>query len=439
MGLVDLDSIRDALSRVDPVVLAGKVTRATGLVLHATLPRVSLGTACDISIEGGDVVRAEVVGFEGNSALLMPVGDVQGIREGAKVVPRGSASEVKVHDGLLGRVVDADLHPLDGMPVADAPEVAVPLHRAAPNAMTRRRIERPLSTGIRVLDTCLTLGEGQRVGIMAGAGVGKSVLLGMLARNADADVIVVGLIGERGREVREFVERDLGPEGLARSIVVVATGDQSPLMRTRAALAATAVAERHRDQGKRVLLLMDSLTRVSMAHREIGLAAGEPPTSKGYPPSVFTALPKLVERSGMGDVGAGSITAVYTVLVEGDDLSDPVADAARAALDGHWVLSRDLAGAGHFPAVDVLQSVSRVMNDIVDDSHVQMARNARTVLSVHRQARDLLDVGAYVHGSNPKIDHALAHIDKLNAVLRQEPLDITPYDTAQLRLMEALQ
>ncbi|MCP4501356.1 MAG: FliI/YscN family ATPase [Deltaproteobacteria bacterium] len=439
MGLVDLDSIRETLSQVESVVLAGKVTRATGLVVHATLPRVSLGTACDIFVGKDEPIRAEVVGFEGSSALLMPVGEVQGIREGARVVPRGNASQVRVHDGLLGRVVDANLEPIDDLGALDN-DVGerVPLHRTPPNAMRRKRIERPLTTGVRVLDSLLTLGEGQRVGIMAGAGVGKSVLLGMLARSAEADIIIVGLIGERGREVREFVERDLGPEGLARSIVVVATGDTSPLVRVRAALAATAAAEHYRDEGKKVLLLMDSLTRVSMAHREIGLAAGEPPTSKGYPPSVFTALPKLVERSGMGEINAGSITAVYTVLVEGDDLSDPIADAARAALDGHWILSRDLAGAGQFPAVDVLQSVSRVMNDIADDTHLELSRNARAVLAVHKEARDLLDVGAYVAGSNAKIDHAIAHIDKLNAVLRQSPNDVTPFDMAKHKLMEAL-
>jgi len=286
--------------------------------------------------------------------------------------------------------------------------------------MTRRRISEPMPLGIRAIDTCLTLGEGQRVGVMAGPGVGKSVLLGMVARHAKADVIVVGLVGERGREVREFVERDLGPAGLLRSVVVVGTADEPPVVRVRAAMAATAVAEYFRSQGKKVLLLIDSLSRVAMAQREIGLAAGEPPTSKGYPPSVFAALPKLVERAG-NDAGKGSITAMYTVLAEGDDLADPVVDAARAALDGHLVLSRKLASAGHFPAIDVLASVSRVMTDVVSPAHRDLAGAAREVLSAYREAADLIEVGAYVAGSNPRVDHALKCVGPLNAFLRQAP------------------
>jgi flagellum-specific ATP synthase len=285
--------------------------------------------------------------------------------------------------------------------------------------MSRQRISRPLVLGIRSIDACLTCGEGQRLGIMAGPGIGKSILLGMLARSADADVIVVGLVGERGREVREFVERDLG-NGLARSVVVVATADESPLVRVRAGMAATAVAEFFRDQGKRVLLLIDSLSRVAMAQREIGLAAGEPPTSRGYPPSVFAMLPRLVERAGNGE-GRGSITAMYTVLAEGDDLTDPVVDASRAALDGHIVLSRNLANAGHFPAVDVLGSVSRVMNDVVAPDHRMLARRVRDVLAAYKDAADLIEVGAYVGGTNPRVDAALLCINEVNAFLRQEP------------------
>ncbi len=284
--------------------------------------------------------------------------------------------------------------------------------------MGRRRIAAPLELGIRALDAFLTAGEGQRLGIMAGPGVGKSVLLGMLARNAAADVIVVGLVGERGREVREFVERDLGPEGLRRSVVVVATGDESPLVRVRAAMAATAVAEFFRERGKKVLLLVDSLSRVAMAQREIGLAAGEPPTSRGYPPSVFALLPRLIERAG-NDAGPGSITALYTVLAEGDDLNEPVSDAARAALDGHVVLSRKLANAGHFPAIDVLASISRVMTDVVTAGHKELALSARELLAAYRESADLIEVGAYAAGSNPRVDRAIRCRDTLSAFLRQ--------------------
>jgi flagellum-specific ATP synthase len=359
------------------------------------------------------------VGFSKNRALLMPFGDVAGVGEGCPVWPRSAGADLPVGEALLGRVVDAAMRPVDGKP-APALSKRTPLYAAPPHAMTRRRISRPLALGIRSLDACLTCGEGQRVGIMAGPGLGKSVLMGMLARSADADVIVVGLVGERGREVREFVERDLGPVGLARSVVVVATADEPPLVRVRAAVAATAVSEYFRARGKKVLLLVDSLSRVAMAQREIGLAAGEPPTSRGYPPSVFAALPRLVERAG-NDAGNGSITAMYTVLAEGDDLADPFVDAVRAALDGHIVLSRKLANAGHFPAVDVLASVSRVMTDIATPAHRQLAAEARDVLATYRDSADLIEVGAYVAGSNPRVDRALRSVHMVNALFRQAP------------------
>jgi flagellum-specific ATP synthase len=334
------------------------------------------------------------------------------------VVPRESAAEVPVGPGLLGRVVDAGMRPIDGLPPPRLDHRAA-LNGRPPPAMRRRRISRPLALGIKSIDALLTVGEGQRLGVLAGPGVGKSVMLGMVARHASADVIVVALVGERGREVRDFVERDLG-EGLARSVVVVATADEPPLVRVRAAMAATSVAEHFRAQGLKVLLLVDSLSRVCMAQREIGLAAGEPPTSKGYPPSVFAMMPRLVERAGTDD-GPGSITALYTVLAEGDDLTDPVVDAAKAILDGHVVLSRRLASAGHFPAIDVLQSVSRVMNDVASPEHLELARAAREVLATYRESADLVEVGAYVHGSNPRVDHALRCINELNAFLRQRP------------------
>jgi len=437
VSLLNLEKVKRALDNAEPLVMAGRVTRASGIIVEAALPNVAVGTSCEIVATGGRSVAAEVVGFSGSQALLMPFGDVKGIGEGCAVFPRASAGEVGAGEALLGRVVDAAMKPVDGLgPIKLQGRVA--LHAPPPPAMTRRRISRPLVLGIRSIDSFLTCGEGQRLCVMAGPGVGKSVLLGMLARSADADVIVCGLIGERGREVREFVERDLGPEGLARSAVIVATSDESPLVRVRAAMAATSVAEYFRARGKRVLLLVDSLSRVAMAQREIGLAAGEPPTSRGYPPSVFAMLPRLVERAG-NDGGPGSITAFYTVLAEGDDLSDPVVDAARAALDGHIILSRKLAGAGHFPAVDVLGSVSRVMNDIVDQDHKALAREGRDVLSAYRESADLVEVGAYVAGSNPRVDRAIRCIDGLNAVLRQDPEDRFSMSETMSGLQQALQ
>lgn len=434
MGGLDLDRIKRSLGSSDPVVVQGRIVRATGLVIEASLPRVGLGTACEIRADGGRVVQAEVVGFNGSTVLLMPFGDMEGICEGCPVVPRASAGEIPVGEALLGRVVDAKMSPIDGGPGLALKE-RQRLSSPPPSAMGRRRIASPMVLGIRALDACLTLGEGQRMGIMAGPGVGKSVLLGMVARHAKADIIVVGLIGERGREVREFVERDLGPEGLKRSVVVVATGDEPPLVRVRAGMAATAVAEYFRARGKRVMLLMDSLSRIAMAQREIGLAAGEPPTSKGYPPSVFAALPRLVERAG-NDSGRGSITALYTVLAEGDDLTDPVTDAARAALDGHIVLSRKLANAGHFPAVDVLSSVSRCMTDITTPAHRDLAATVRDLLAAYREAADLIEVGAYQHGSNPRVDRALACMGQINALLRQPPSDHCALEQT-LRQLEA--
>ncbi|MEA2696595.1 MAG: flagellum-specific synthase [Myxococcales bacterium] len=432
-----VERVRKALAETDTMVVSGKVTRASGIIVEAMLPGVAVGTACVIETGAGKLISAEVVGFSRSRALLMPFGELAGIGEGCPVWPRASAAEMPVGEALLGRIVDAAMRPVDGGPPLTLNK-SIPLNAPPPHAMARRRISRPLLLGIRAMDACLTCGEGQRVGIMAGPGVGKSVLLGMMARSASADVIVVGLVGERGREVREFVERDLGPQGLARSVVVVATADESPLVRVRAAMAATSVAEYFRGRGKKVLLLLDSLSRVAMAQREIGLAAGEPPTSRGYPPSVFAALPRLVERAG-NDSGEGSITAMYTVLAEGgDDMSDPVADAARAALDGHVVLSRKLANAGHFPAIDVLASVSRVMTDIVSADHNRLAREAREVLSTYRESADLIEVGAYVAGTNPRVDRALRSINAVNALFRQEPNARFTFDETLTGLKAAL-
>jgi flagellum-specific ATP synthase len=433
---LDLERLRRSLSASETVVVQGKILRASGLIIEASLPRVALGTACEIRAVGGRNVQAEVVGFNGATALLMPLGDMEGICEGCTVVPRASAGDLPVGEALLGRVVDARMAPIDGGPPLVLKD-RVRLSAPPPPAMARRRIARPMVLGIRSLDGCLTLGEGQRLGVMAGPGVGKSVLLGMIAQHAQAEVIVVGLIGERGREVREFVERDLGAEGLRRSVVVVATGDESPLVRVRAGMAATAIAEYHRAKGRRVMLLIDSLSRIAMAQREIGLAAGEPPTSKGYPPSVFAALPRLVERAG-NDAGEGSITALYTVLAEGDDLADPVADAARASLDGHVVLSRKLANSGHFPAVDVLASVSRCMTDVTSPTHRELATAVRDLLAAYRDSSDLIEVGAYQPGSNARVDRALACMPQLTALLKQGPAQRFTLDETLKQLAAAV-
>ena len=418
MSATDIDRVRRVLASSAPLPVTGRVIRAAGVVVEASLPRVAMGAQCEIQLDGEEKLLAEVVGITAGHALLLPFGDLRGIREGCTVIQRGGAAEIPVGDALLGRVVDARMRPIDGGPPLLL-RARARLDQTPPPAMSRRRIAAQLHTGVRVLDACLCIGEGQRVAVMAGPGVGKSVLLGMLARHSGADVIVVGLIGERGREVREFVERDLGP-GLARSVVVVATGDEPPLLRLRAAQAATALAESFRARGKKVLLLIDSLSRVAMAQREVGLAAGEPPTSKGYPPSVFATLPRLVERAG-NDSGPGSITAFYTVLAEGDDLTDPVADAVRAALDGHIILSRKLAESGHFPSIDVLQSVSRVLTDVVGPPQKEAAREARDLLAAHREAADLIEVGAYAAGSNPRVDRALKVLPMLRRFLQQAP------------------
>ena len=436
MSLYDREALRRILDETDPTPLTGTVVRATGLIVEATLPRIPVGTACEIRTEDGQLVLAEVVGFAGGVARLMPLSEIQGIGEGCDVVPRAAADRVPVGDELLGRVVDASLRPVDGGPTPLLRGRAPP-HAVPPAALHRRRVTAPLTLGIRSIDACLTVGEGQRMAVMAGPGVGKSVLLGMLARSASADVVVVGLVGERGREVREFIERDLG-DGLARSVVVVATSDESPLKRLRAAMAATSVAEHFRAKGQKVLLLMDSLSRVAQAQREIGLAAGEPPTTKGYPPSAFALLPRLVERAG-NDAGQGSITAFYTILAEGDDTTgDPIADAARATLDGHLILSRRIAESGQYPAVDVLASISRVMNDIVPAAHRELARQAREVLAAYRDAADLIEVGAYAAGSNPRVDRAIRCIEALRAFLRQEPGERSPLEDTLGRLGQLL-
>ncbi|MEY4561081.1 MAG: hypothetical protein RLZZ618_358 [Pseudomonadota bacterium] len=425
-----------------PLETQGTLVRVAGLVLEASGIRVPVGSVCQIYMEGkrndGPPVLAEVVGFSGDRAYLMPTGETHGLASGARVVPRPSpivpmtlgaphhpwrrgedrTLHLPVGAGLLGRVIDSHGHPMDRKgPLTDVHNE--PLIRRPINAMDRDPIRQPLDTGVRAINAMLTVGRGQRIGLFAGTGVGKSVLLGMMARYTAADVIVVGLIGERGREVKEFIEDILGEEGIARSVVVAAPADSPPLTRMQGANYATAIAEHFRDKGQHVLLLMDSLTRYAMAQREIALAIGEPPATKGYPPSCFAKLPQLVERSGNGIHGVGSITAFYTVLSEGDDQQDPIADAARGILDGHIVLSRELAEAGHYPAIDVERSISRVMTNVSPTEHIDAARRFRQLHAKHNKARDLIQLGAYAPGNDPELDAAVRLHPKMVELLQQ--------------------
>ena len=415
MAAIDLLPYVRAIETTDPMKVYGLVTELTGIIIKATGVKASIGESCKILSEKLEL-DAEVVGFRDGKVLLMAVGDLSGVKAGSRVIPIGKKVSVGVSSSLVGRVVNDRGEPIDGKgPVYGA---EYPLYTSTPHPLKRRRISEPIDLGIRSINGLLTCGKGQRIGIMAGSGVGKSVLLGMMARYTAASVNVIAMIGERGREVREFIEKDLGEEGMKKSVIVVSTSEQPPLAKVRGALAATAIAEYFRDQGMDVLLLMDSLTRVAMAQREIGLATGEPPTAKGYTPSVFALLPKLLERVGTSE-GAGSITGIYTVLVEGDDLSEPVADSARAILDGHIVLSRDLAMEGHYPAIDVLQSISRVMPDIAGARHKELAAQFMETMAVFKKVEDMINLGAYKEGSNAKIDNAVRMIDKLRGYLRQ--------------------
>ena len=415
----------------------GKVNKAVGLTLEAILPGAAVGSICRLDISPNiKPVLAEVIGFRGNNVVLMPLEEVHGVNNQSQVTLISKQATVRVSDDLLGRVLDGAGNPMDKRPIGGE-GVEMPLYSAPVNPLEREPIKDTLDLGVRALNGLITCGSGQRMGIMAGSGVGKSVLLGMIARYTKADVNVIALVGERGREVREFLERDLGPEGLARSVVVVATSEQSALLRMRAAHLATTVAERFAEQGKRVLLLMDSLTRFCMAQREIGLSMGEPPATKGYTPSVFAALPRLLERAGARGKNGGSITGLYTVLVEGDDLDDPIADSTRSILDGHIVLSRALADKGHFPSIDVLKSVSRVMRSVVTPEQNDLSSSMRELMSIYQEAEDLINIGAYVRGSNPKIDKAIELNDFINRFLRQDVSDRTSI-TDTVNLMRAI-
>lgn len=403
------------VDQTEPISAQGRVSKIVGLMVEAAGPRASVGEYCHIITRNGRELPAEVVGFRDSTTLLMPLGELEGIAPGDRVLPQSQKLTVPVGPGLLGRILDGLGHPMDGRPLLT--ETAYPLQNKPPNALSRPRIRDTLSVGVRAIDGILTISRGQRMGIFAGSGVGKSTLLGMMARNTVADVNVIALVGERGRELRDFIEKDLGPEGLARSVIIVATSDQPALVRLKAAFTATAIAEYFRDRGENVLLMMDSVTRFAMAQREVGLTVGEPPATRGYPPSVFALLPKLLERSGMSETG--SITGIYTVLVDGDDHNEPIADSVRGILDGHIVLTRELAMQNNYPAIDILQSVSRVMNDVISQEHKEWAGIVREHIAVYREAKDLIDIGAYTPGSNPKIDDAIAHMDSILAFTQQ--------------------
>ena len=426
----------EAIQKTETIRRFGRVSQVVGLVIEGIGPTAAVGDGCHISVAGWpQPIPAEVVGFRDEKILLMPLGEVRGIEPGCRIMPLGAPAQASVGKGLLGRVLDGMGQPLDEKGPIDY-EGEVPLYARPLNPVLRKRITQPVDVGVRAINALLTIGRGQRMAIFSGSGVGKSTLLGMMARHTTADVNVIALIGERGREVREFLEKDLGEEGLKRSVVVVATSDRHPLLRMRGAYQATALAEYFRDQGKDVLFMMDSITRFAMASREVGLAVGEPPTAKGYTPSVFAQLPRLLERAGTTS-GPGSITGIYTVLVDGDDLMDPIADAIRSIADGHIVLSRDLANQNHYPAIDVLASISRVMGDVVAPEQIETRNKLLALLATYRRSEDLINIGAYVVGSNPNVDYAIKKIPEINSFLRQAVAEKVSHADA-LNQMKAL-
>jgi flagellum-specific ATP synthase len=433
---INLKSYFHKLQELDPIKTIGAVKRAVGLVVESLGPPVSVGELCEIvgRDRNGGSIPAEVVGFRDNYVISMPLYKVHGVKLGDKVICRKKKASISVSPSLLGRVINAMGEPIDDKGPIDAME-EYPIQPGETNPLERKNIEETLGTGIRAIDGLLTCGKGQRIGIFGGSGVGKSTLLGMMARYTSADVNVIGLVGERGREVRSFIEKDLGEDGLKRSVVVVSTSDQPPLLRIRAALVATTISEYFRNLGKDVLLVMDSVTRFAMAQREVGLAAGEPPSSKGYTPSVFALLPRLFERAG-NFMSGGSITGFYTVLVEGDDMTEPIADAVRSLLDGHIVLSRELAWRNHYPSIDILASISRLMPDLVPMSFLQKAGKIREWLSTHRKAEDMLNIGAYAKGSNPQIDLALKKIDAVSSFLIQRSNERVALENAFAKIEE---
>lgn len=431
------DILESKISEATTLTQRGKVTQVLGTIIKATLPHAEIGELCYLqNPHHGDSMLAEVVGFEGRAALLTPIGAMMGISGATQVIPTGHSHRVAVGDDMLGRVLDGMGNPLDGKGDIKARDF-YPIYRDAPDPMKRRMIDAPLALGIRAIDGLLTCGEGQRMGVFAAAGGGKSTLLSMIVRGSHADVTILALIGERGREVREFIERDLGEEGMRRSVVVVATSDKSSMERAKAAWVATAIGEYFRDQGLKVLFLMDSVTRFARAQREIGLSAGEPPTRRGFPPSVFASLPRLMERSGMA--ARGSMTALYTILVEGDDMTEPVADETRSILDGHIILSRELAARNHYPAIDILASTSRVMNAITQDDHKKQAHQIRQWLARYQEVEMLLRIGEYQKGNDLETDQAIEKIDHINQFLQQATGEKISFDDTRAQMSQLTQ
>ena len=430
---INLEKFNEAIDSCKSMNMIGKVVQIVGLVIQCSGPNVSMGELCYVQSHFDDVepLPAEVVGFREGYVLLMPLGETKGIGPGCQVVSAQKVLQVKVGPELLGRVIDGLGNPIDGKgPILCKSEY--PIQADPPAPLDRPVIKDSLYVGVRAIDGLITMGQGQRIGIMAGSGVGKSTLLSMIARNTEADISVIALVGERGREVKEFIERDLGEEGLKRSVVVVATSDKPALVRIKGAMTATAIAEYFRDQGRKVILMMDSVTRFAMAQREVGLTVGEPPATRGYTPSVFALLPRLLERAGTS--ARGSITGIYTVLVDGDDMNEPIADAVRSILDGHIVLSRNIAAQNHFPAIDVLASVSRVMSAVVPKEHMEANRKLRALMAVYKEAEDLIHIGAYVKGSSQKIDEAIQKIDAINDFLCQGVFEVQGFEETIQRL-----
>lgn len=436
MDKFDFSPYKKILNDINPVVKVGKVVEIIGLIIEADGPESSIGDLCHIVSNDIEPISCEVVGFRENRILLMPLGSIEGLKAGAKVVNSGSDMKVKVSDSLLGRVLDGLGNPIDGLG-----EIAADKYYSTSgkliNPLKRKPIDEPLSLGIRAIDGLITVGKGQRMGIFAGSGVGKSTTLAMMAKNTSADINVIALIGERGREVREFIEHTLGADGMKRSVVVVATSEQPSLVKIKAAFVACAIAEYFRDKGKDVLFMLDSVTRIALAQREVGLAVGEPPATRGYTPSVFALMPKFLERAGCNEYG--TITGLYTVLVEGDDFNEPVSDTARSILDGHIMLSRSLAHKNHYPAIDILQSISRVMNNIVEKEHKDAAGKIRSLLASYAKNEDLINIGAYQRGADPLVDKAISLMDKIDRYLIQSGEDKTDYQTSVSEIIRLAQ
>jgi len=434
---IDIKKYRSFVETSSFVKKTGKISQIIGLLIESNGPGVSIGSICTIQSKNRPPVEAQVVGFRDNKTLLMPLGDIYGIAPGCTIEVTEEQPSFSVSSEMIGRVLDGNGKPIDGkgpIPLGtNYPIMGTPL-----NPLCRERIKQPLDVGVRSINGLLTCAKGQRIGIMAGTGVGKSMLLGMIARNTEAAVNVIALIGERGREVKEFIEENLGPEGMKRSIVIAAASDQPPLVRLRGAFIATTIAEYFRDQGKDVLLMMDSITRFALAQREIGLSVGEPPTTKGYPPSTFSLIPKLLERAGTGE-GNGTITGIYTVLVEGDDINEPVSDAVRAVLDGHIILDRELAAHNHYPAINILSSVSRLMIDVISKDHYNFSMKLKDFLATYSEAKDLINIGAYAKGSNPKWDIAINKIDRINAYLQQGIMETVSMEESMRTLKEIIE